>query len=577
MRKNFWVWLTALLSALVCICACRKSGNTQPRELILRADMPAEETWREDDLLYLGGRPGTMIGTENDGKSALFSFTTDREQDTYGIFYSPDGAPCDFGRIAFAPARTLDSPQAQWRQSPMYGSTSSGNQDITMNPLAAILSIELEDIDLVSSIRLTSRSGEYLSGVFRMNRDTGKLTPASGSSTSMVVFYNPALEGSGGVIHLDIPVPAQKYSKGFDLSVQQKGSRTSSFILMGNGIDAGAGSVIPVIPDVPEDPDDPVRPVEDKTLTVASYNVLVSEGRPEAMSMENCAQCMGETMLQTGADIIALNEIDETLATSSMYSLGRIGSSAGMEGYSWSIRHPSRVMDDRSLQYYYSNGFAYNTARVECIESEMMWFTTASTVTAAKETAKAGHVSKYCNMIWARFRHKVTGNHFYVIATHLPLPSDGTSGGYPVGEHACFCATALNNFVKNKDENAPWILLGDMNACGVYSSTDDTNYRAYNLLTSQWSDVYDELYARGTLDSFYRKYNGTLSGSSAKYYYDVYTFTSNQPTRRIDHIMVRNCSPLSYRTIMSGYMYNGKKYCPSDHIPVVATVSLDTL
>lgn len=564
--------LKAVLALLI-VTGCAKNPIGQELEVALRASLPGSEIWDENDLLYLNGAPGSLSVTEQEGKVGLFTFPCRQEQSEYHVFYAPDGSSADFGRIYFPPTRNSSSCDIGWKQSPMYGYAESADMTINLLPLTANLRIELEDIEYISSISLSSRSGESLSGIFRMNRSTAGLSPVSGSSTSLAISYKDGLTAENNRIYLSIPIPAQRYAKGFELKAHQKGGKIQTCILKGNGLDADAGSVIPVIPDSHKDPDTPVTPASEN-ITVACYNVLVNDGRIEAMSLPNSMRSLGENMLQTEADILALNEIDETLATSQTYNLARIGKDVGMDSYSWKIKNPSRVMNDGSLSYYYSNGFAFNTATVECLESEMMWFTTLPTVTAVKSEAKSSHVAKYCTMIWSRFRHKATQKEFYTITTHLPLASDGTTSGYKTGQHATLCAEALNAFIKAKAPNAPWILLGDFNACDVYSSTDETNYKAYNTLIREWRDVYNILSDQNELDELYRRYNGTLSGSSSKYYYDVYAFTQNQPTRRIDHIMVRNCIPLSYRTIMSGYMYNGRKYCPSDHIPVVATISL---
>ena len=97
------------------------------------------------------------------------------------------------------------------------------------------------------------------------------------------------------------------------------------------------------------------------------------------------------------------------------------------------------------------------------------------------------------------------------------------------------------------------ILTGDMNSA---PGSD-----AYKALTSYWKD--------GNSAATW----GTLSGSSTSYYYPVDVFTSDRTDRRIDHIMTRGFTATDYSRVIVTYTLDGTVWCPSDHLPVKATVT----
>ena len=115
-------------------------------------------------------------------------------------------------------------------------------------------------------------------------------------------------------------------------------------------------------------------------------------------------------------------------------------------------------------------------------------------------------------------------------------------------------AYVVNNFAKAKAGDAPSILLGDMNSA-------PTSY-AYRLLCRYWRDWNENTW-------------GTMSGSSSSYYYPVDEYPNENTEKRIDHIMTRGCTASDYRLVKTTYTYNGQQWCPSDHLPVVATITIE--
>ncbi|MCQ2154343.1 MAG: endonuclease/exonuclease/phosphatase family protein [Bacteroidales bacterium] len=302
----------------------------------------------------------------------------------------------------------------------------------------------------------------------------------------------------------------------------------------------------------------------DSVIRVATYNLLVCDGRRKEMTMDKAGATLGKAVAACKADIISLNEIDETLVK----NMPAWAAGAGATGLSWDMTHPNKVVSG-VLEYYYSNGLAYNADRFEVIGRGMYWYLSSGRLTANSSTASSYHVPKYCTLVWARFKQKSTDRTFYFVSTHFPLADDGTDDrSYKKGEAHERCASALETFVLTLPD--PCIVCGDLNSS---AQATDACASGYSTLSRSLTNVYDELQSKGTLDPLYRTCQGTLSGSSAKYYYTAEVFTKNHPERRIDHIMYRNAGefsfvPRSYDTVWTTYTYGGKAWCPSDHLPV---------
>jgi len=298
-------------------------------------------------------------------------------------------------------------------------------------------------------------------------------------------------------------------------------------------------------PEEGEEPEEVVTgPV---TLTVATCNVLKPSGRRDEMSMDSpmVLKALARSIMQTGADIIGFNELDETLIGSGQYSLK--SACVAIKDFTWSLEWPNSIHSYGPVTYSYANGFAFNSAKLKLEESGYVWLSKEEEgVWYVKSTSayqKVGSPARTC--IWARFTHNASKKEFWLFVTHLPTDSQGG---------AVNMAGVVNGFAAHKAGSTPAILTGDMNS----SPSSD----AYKTLTKYWKDGNDATW-------------GTLSGSSAKYYYTVDVFSNNRSDRRIDHIMTRGCTATDYRQVIVTYTVDGNAWCPSDHLPVCASITIE--
>lgn len=314
-------------------------------------------------------------------------------------------------------------------------------------------------------------------------------------------------------------------------------------------------------PEGPGEDDPPVTP-ENFSLTVATYNVLKPSGRRDEMSLAQDAvrTALGSAIVATGADLIGFNELDADYISTGKYALNTLCTGAPAS-WKWSLNYRNKIYDNYSVGYSYANGFAYNSSVLTLKKSGYVWLSKGNLgwyTDPDRAYSNSGNPERTC--VWALFRHNASRAEFYFFVTHLPTESQG--GGANM-------ASVVNSFASSKAGDAPHILCGDMN------SAPGSNETAYTHLKSYWADAYEKVSSIGQIGE-YATSQGTLSGSSKSYYYSIADFADGHPERRIDHIMTRgNCAAASYATIKTTYTYQGKTWCPSDHLPVVATIDFE--
>ena len=258
-------------------------------------------------------------------------------------------------------------------------------------------------------------------------------------------------------------------------------------------------------------------------------------------------KALAKSIMDTNADIIGFNELDETYTPNGKYSLP--STCAKLTDFSWSIEWPNKLNLYIYIYatYSYANGFAYNNAKFKLEDSGYVWLSKeeegAWYVKPSSAYGNSGNPERTC--IWAKMTHIACQKEFWLFVTHLPTDSQGGAENM---------AGVVNSYAASKIGAAPAILTGDMNS--------DPGSEAYKKLTSYWQD--------GNAAATW----GTLSGSSKKYYYTVDVFSNNHPERRIDHIMTKRCKASGYHPVVVTYNVDGAEWCPSDHLPVVATVTL---
>ena len=284
------------------------------------------------------------------------------------------------------------------------------------------------------------------------------------------------------------------------------------------------------------------------TLTVTTYNVLKPDASARhetnmSMNDQKVRQALASTIATTQSDIIGFGELDATHLRNGKNSLQTICSA--IRDYTWSLDWPNSISSNGGLSHSYAEGFAYNNKKLELLDKGYVWMSKTEDIYYEKPApayGKVGSPARTC--IWTKFKHKETGKIFWVFVTHLPTKDQGGQENM---------SKVVNRFAQQKAGNDPAILIGDMNA--------NPSSEAYKNLTSYWTD--------GNNQSW-----GTMSGSASNYYYSTSTYSNNRPDRRIDHLMTRGCTATKYRRTIITYKVENEDWCPSDHLPVTATVTI---
>ena len=608
---------------LILGAACAKESapqeNPEPSgPFVLRADLPEDQEvlktglngyeviWNTGDKVSINGILSDAVASSGNGKRSVdFTFASTPSA-PYNVLY-PGTTSSDV--VVFAATQNYVENSFDTGAAPSYGvaTVNGNNASARLNPLGAVLRFALNGTSNIDKIVLNALGEESIAGKFKVNFSTGALTPNGNNSPS--VTYN--INGDSGLAlgasdtHFYVVVPARAYTQGFEALVYEK--TTEKYMRLkfyGSGQTLSAGTLVEFasktyaagrVEELVQLNDFTAEaggdPEKKASFTIANYNILSdyegSRSDKAVLNLNNCGVQLGKCVKATGADIICFNEIDETFAGSSAKSIKNISEAQGLTGYSWYVTNPNKVTHgwvSYDTEYTYANGYAFNSSVFERIEGNYYWLNKNGGYVSNKEDAYDSHLSKYRTLVYAKLRHKASGKTFNLIVTHMPNYNDENSdGALADGVAHNYAATAINQFMEDKDASGNWLLCGDMNAYNGTKGNPGKNIAGYNTLLTKWTDSYEDMLEDGTLSDFYKKYCGTQSGTN--YYYGVLQYTKDHPERRIDHIMYRGAFKAeAYKTIRLTYNYDdgtvhpdneSNDWCPSDHLPIVVKLILN--
>ena len=474
----------------------------------------------------------------------------------------------------------------------------SNTYSARLTPFCGVIRLALNGSANLKRIELKSLGSQKLSGDFTItNFSTGAFN--GGTSGTLTYSFGSGLALSNTDTYVYICVPAQNYASGLEALVYQDDGAFMRLKFWGTGHVLGnrdvaefqsktfaAGrteNLLQINSLTAEAGGEPTA--EAPGITVATFNVMRLDddnrpaaattgdssgriARPENAIVKDCTDmqdALGTAIYNTAADLIGFNEIgDNMYASGQAYSLEDFAAAKGVS-YTWKLNFPG----SESGNYHYCNGFAYKSSVLTLNESGKAWLRYNSESYSTSSASNSGDPNRF--VVWAKFTHKVSGKVFYFFVTQLP--TYGQDGGS--GTSNTNMSGGVNAFATAKAGSYPQILVGDMN-----SAPGSNNEAGYNKLKTYWTDAYEAVSAAGNLASFYSTYQGTQSGTGESWQYSITQYTKNHAERRIDHIMTHGaCTAQSYRTVRNVYEFGSGEdavtCCPSDHLPVVAYITLD--
>ena len=610
--------LILLAGALMAACTAQPAPEdpSSVNGMVLRATMPDgvsktalapkennvyKVLWKEGDRISVNGTLSEAVAAEDDGEMAVDFTVNGSLSAPYNVLHP--GTTSD-NVISLPDTQNYVADSFDPAAAASFGvATKSGDAFVaSLTHFCGILRFALNGSATLSKIELNSLGSEKLYGDFTIsNFGTGAFS--GGSAGTLTYSFGSGLQLSSTDTPIYVAIPAQTYASGIEALVYQSDGAFMRLKFWGSGNELSPDDIIEFdsktfaagrtenlfsIAELnAESGGEPTA--APPSITVATYNVMRmnDDTRPAAATSAGSdgkiarpanaivkdrpemKVALGQAIYNTAADLIGFNEIYENMYTSGQTCSLQDMATAQGASYTWKLDFPS----SRSGDYHYSNGFAYKSSVLTLNESGRAWLSINSNSYYASNDSYSGSPNRY--VVWGLFTHKLSGKQFYFFVTQLPK-YDQDGGG---GTSNLNMSGGVNAFAASKTTVNRRILVGDTN-----SAPTSDNEAGYAKLKEYWDDAYEVLYETQGSDWYYKNYPGTQSGTGQNYLYSILQFTGGgkgkNPQRRVDHIMTQgSCTATSYRTIRTTYEFgtgdDAVTCAPSDHLPVVCTITLD--
>ena len=584
------------------LSATLSDGEATKTTLNDLGDHKYETLWKTGDQISINGTKSEAVAAADNGKKAVdFTFNGSLSA-PYNVLYP---GTTSANAIALPATQNYVAGSFDGAAAASYGKATLGANNkwsVKFHSFCGILRFSLNGSATLSRIEVKSYGSENLYGSFTVSDfETGAF---SGGTSGTLTYNIGSVTLSGSDTDFYIAIPAQRYASGIEVIVYQSDGafmrlipnwKSGYTLAQDTVVEFGsktfaAGRTEDVFSINALAAEDGGEPTSAKPgITVATFNVLRfddenrpsaavtatsiegSRDRPANAIIRSCSEmqvALGNAIKNTEADLIGFQEIGKDMySTSGSYSLENIARSAGVTNLTWKLGFTTTSSSSSSDKYKYSNGFAYNSSVLKLEDSGRVWLRENSTSYSTSSSDGAGDPNR--TVVWAKFTHRISGKIFFFFVTQLPTITQ--NGGANM-------AGGLGNFASAKAGSSPKIVAGDMNAAPFTDKAGTQVNPTYTTLTSYWTDAYEAIDAAGNLNSLYKIYPGTQSGTGGTYQYDILRYCKNHPERRLDHIMTNGaCTAQSYKTIRTTYELSGYDYllAPSDHLPVVAYITLD--
>lgn len=307
MRKNCFVFLFA---AMVLLAGCAKEETAAPIGDAQSLTVTLSQTkthlgeregsgpytykiyWSNGDKISVNGaESAALTGLAGTERTATFDFASSLGSAPYNILY-PSSIYDDATHVTLPAVQTYKADGFADGMFPMAGYTADGS-NITINHLCAVIKLSVKrasgasaDTDNLVSVTFKGKNNEQVSGSFTIDYGAATLTGASSAEAdkSVKVVKTLATATDAAAVYY-VVVPAQTYSNGFDIIIQDAGgdimtqSKASSISLV-----AGKLYSTPEIVFVPTGEADPTLTIDSAADLIAfatDYNNKVYEGQDD--------------------------------------------------------------------------------------------------------------------------------------------------------------------------------------------------------------------------------------------------------------------------------------------------------
>ena len=554
--------------------------------------------WKTGDKVCANGVVSDGIDSEYEGlKRANFSFSGVLE-DPYNVIYPGQSVASGTDNTVSVPAtQTYVEGSFDPLAAPMYAASAEGMANLAMQNLTGTICLLMKGTDKIARVELGAIGGEALAGNVVLSKSGGIFDggfTVSSPVSLITLDCGAGVQLTSTAKALFIPVLAQTYTQGFIAKIYNvSGSYmqlkfwTDSKTVSGTAFYkfeekeflAGREDELIQLEDM-----DVEENSFDTKITVGCYNVWSSSMRKkyydarnnpgsdyyftgDGVFVDNDPRLWGNSkdyvakaIVDCGYDVFGVCEIETDQMKTDLSSA--VTSAGG--NYTW---HNFNLNGSNGSDGY--EAIAYNPNIFEETGSGQKWLTD----NGSKGKYPSYHIDweegNYRMISYSFLRHKVTGRTIMFCHCHAPLNNDYNDWS---GNNAPALVNAAN------PNHYPVIFVGDLNSCPNASSYG--NGRMYERLLGTWKHAYVEADNAGILASSEREYNCTWEGERGQ---KSMLRSEDHPFKhQLDHIFYssdftilnywtnRTTRKLAYAPASSGY----RNFYPSDHLPVVAELSL---
>ena len=609
MKNSVYIILTLSLSLL--LLSCKK--ETQKQQFVLQAGTEEVTSktvlgsknggrypvlWSEGDVISINGLLSRPLAAEDAGASSA-SFTFEEEPAAAGVYNIVYPGNEISGRIVFPASQTYVEDSFCPGAAPLIGQTDRLDEPVTMHGCAAAIRFSIKGNVKLSSMDVSTPSGEKISGNFDLN-----LVPQDGASAKMTYSFGSGLELSETAKAVVFTVPAGSYKKGIRAVLKASGGSTMtlSFFTTGDTIEAKvcafpsitfqAGKEIIFNETDPmggEDIDleetagtqginaDDAAPAV--SISVGSYNIWAPSARKSVMdsddtvseqrSWANSYKAVADMIKLLDCDVIGLQEVtmmvyQTTLTSGNEDYDGNVHTlNSLLPAYSWVVFNAHNTTYDNLFPNNTTadglgstDAILYKSSVLTLNDKGRAWLN--GTKTAHPKSGTGGNwdgLGTNRPATWAKFTHKASGKQFVFITTHLDLPNagDASEPAFPQRRNA---QELITWFAPTYAGELPSVITGDMN---VDAGDKAGNYDL--LISGQWKDAYDIMKEWGSLSYTDQRVKGTMPANKNE--------EGGLSTWRPDHVLFYGFTPSFYMVGREKLpTANGEMHWPSDHLPV---------
>jgi hypothetical protein len=566
--------------------------------------------WSTGDKVSVNGLLSNAVASACVGTSkADFTFGTAPTAPYFVLYPAQSG---ESYKIALPSSQTYVAGSYDPAAAPMYGS-SADDSPVQLHNLTGTIRFALNGSSKLTKIELVANGGESIAGTVNLSHNADSFTGGfnvTGGSDLITLSFGTGLQLSGTDTHVHIPVLAQAYSAGFTARVYNSDNDYMQLKFWGAGKTVSGTELyefesktyvagrVEVLEGI-----SPLTTQDrnfDTYITVGAYNIWSTSmrdkyynarydssseyysGSGDGYMIDNDPRLwdtakthIASTIVACGYDVFGLAEVTDV----SKAEIPNLVSVAG-GNYTWLWYNTGQTDDSNpDLNGGEWHAIAYNPNIFTAGTKGKFWLHTGNNGRSPNKGAfwitgvGLREEGVYRTLDYVFLTHKVTGRTILFMHCHAPLDDDINTWAGDVIKYRIIgqgsSSGSGTEYYPINTENHPCVLAGDLNA-------SPSEGLIYNKFSAFWTNAYADAAAGDVLSSGEIENPGTWAN------WRMQKSMLQDETKRIDHIFYSGDFTIT-NYWANRYRYNAayspassgfRNFYPSDHMPVVAELSL---